>query len=306
MNGSKYQRGTLKGPIDNVLSRLEQVRRCGSGWSARCPGPSHKRGDKHSSLSISEGLENKVLLKCFSGCDLDDIVRAIDLEVRDLFDNTSRWIEPTTHDYTDKDGKLVFQMARFPNKKLRYRQPNGNGWIWNIVGIERLPYNLPAVIEAIKQEKTIYACEGEGDSDRLISIGLVATCNPCGALNWGKELSKWFKGARIVILPDNDDIGHNHARLVSDSLRGIAAKVWIVELPGLEYKQDVSDWLSAGRSKEQLLDVIGTIVDLNQAQKHIDDPKIPLKIREKSIPGLTGLGHRLSDLMSAPLVASSC
>ena len=56
----------------------------------------------------------------------------------------------------------------------------------------------------------------------------------------------------MVILPDNDKPGRDHAEAVARSLVGIAASVKILALPGLVDKQDVSDWLDAGHTVEEL------------------------------------------------------
>lgn len=69
---------------DDVLSRLDHVRRSGRGWMARCPVPSHD--DRNPSLSIHEG-DRAVLLKCWAGCPLDEICAAILIHPRDLFYN---------------------------------------------------------------------------------------------------------------------------------------------------------------------------------------------------------------------------
>ena len=45
--------------------------------------PAHE--DKDPSLSIREGDERKVLLNCFAGCHIDDVVAALDLTMADLF-----------------------------------------------------------------------------------------------------------------------------------------------------------------------------------------------------------------------------
>jgi hypothetical protein len=51
-----------------------------------CPGPHHRRGDRHPSLQVKEDLDGTVWLKCFSGgCSADEIVRAVGLELSDLF-----------------------------------------------------------------------------------------------------------------------------------------------------------------------------------------------------------------------------
>ncbi|MFN7112672.1 MAG: CHC2 zinc finger domain-containing protein, partial [Brevundimonas sp.] len=77
-------------PIDKVLERLQGVRRSGKGWVARCP--AHE--DRTPSLSVAEGHDGRVLIKCFAGCTLEAILGALGLEVRDLFphdDDPWRW-----------------------------------------------------------------------------------------------------------------------------------------------------------------------------------------------------------------------
>jgi hypothetical protein len=66
--------------IDNILSRLDGVRKNGSGWMARCC--AHE--DRNPSLSITE-KEGRILLKCFAGCDTASILDALGLTWQDLF-----------------------------------------------------------------------------------------------------------------------------------------------------------------------------------------------------------------------------
>lgn len=68
-------------PIDKVLVRLTGVRRCGSGWIARCP--AHE--DRTPSLTLRETADGTALLHCFGGCDPADVVAAIGLTLSDLF-----------------------------------------------------------------------------------------------------------------------------------------------------------------------------------------------------------------------------
>jgi hypothetical protein len=68
--------------IENLLSRLDKVRRTGPGrWVACCP--AHE--DKSPSLAVRETEDGRVLLHCFSGCDVPSIVAAVGLELSDLF-----------------------------------------------------------------------------------------------------------------------------------------------------------------------------------------------------------------------------
>lgn len=68
--------------INRVLPRLAGLIQTGlCTWMARCP--AHK--DRTPSLSVRLAGD-KVLLHCFAGCPISDIVAAIGLELRDLFD----------------------------------------------------------------------------------------------------------------------------------------------------------------------------------------------------------------------------
>lgn len=68
-------------PLENILERLQGVRRSGKGFIARCPG--HQ--DRHPSLNIAEGRDGRVLLHCFVGCEPEAIVNAVGLRLTDLF-----------------------------------------------------------------------------------------------------------------------------------------------------------------------------------------------------------------------------
>jgi hypothetical protein len=157
-----------------------------------------------------------------------------------------------TYDYQDVDGNLIFQVVRFEPKSFRQRRPTGTGrWVWDLREVKRVPYRLPEILKAA----TVFVCEGEKDVDLLADLGVTATCNPGGALKWRPEYNHYFAGKKVVILPDNDVPGHQHAQAVARNLSGLATSVKVVELPGLPDKGDVSDWLKIGGTKEKLLEL---------------------------------------------------
>lgn len=102
--------------------------------------------------------------------------------------------------------------------------------------------------------KTIISgnCEGEKDALTLTRLGFVATCNNGGAGNFKPELAKWFTGKRVAVFFDNDDPGRAHALKVAAILKPVAESVRIVEIPGLAQKGDVTDYVRAGGTLEQL------------------------------------------------------
>lgn len=72
----------MNAALQNVLSRLENVEPSDDHqFSARCPG----HDDQRNSLAIGLGDDGKVLLNCFVGCSVEDILQPIGLEISDLF-----------------------------------------------------------------------------------------------------------------------------------------------------------------------------------------------------------------------------
>ena len=69
--------------LETLLARLESVKKSGSGYLARCPA----HADKSPSLHITqEG--GKILIHCYAGCCAQDIVAAVGLSMRDLFEDS--------------------------------------------------------------------------------------------------------------------------------------------------------------------------------------------------------------------------
>ncbi len=63
------------------LARLSGAKANGRGWMAICPA----HDDRAPSLSISEGDDGRTLLKCHAGCSTANIVKALGLQMSDLF-----------------------------------------------------------------------------------------------------------------------------------------------------------------------------------------------------------------------------
>jgi hypothetical protein len=125
-------------------------------------------------------------------------------------------------------------------------------WASGMDGVERVLYRLPALCDPELSDEMVWLAEGERDADALASLGLVATTNPGGAGKWLPQYTATLKGRHVVILPDNDEPGEKHAKLVSEALANVAASVRVLRLPGLPEKGDVSDWIGMGGTAEQL------------------------------------------------------
>lgn len=257
--------------VRTVLGALRGVVKRGKGWSALCPA----HDDREPSLDIDVGRDGRVLLICRAGCDQGAVISAAGLDAQDLFPprpRQSREIE-ATYDYVGADGVLRYQVVRRVGKQFVQRRPNPDApgeWIWNMKGVQRVPYRLPQLLEAIEQSRRVFIVEGEKDADRLVSLGLVATTHAGGAGKWSHELAAWFRGAHVHILPDNDTPGMVHvygtkadpsgkskrALGVAPSLRELAASIRIIHLEDLPEKGDVSDWLDSGGTLRGLVDQV--------------------------------------------------
>jgi AAA domain-containing protein len=214
-------------------------RHSGGQIQARCPA----HDDRVRSLAVRD-FGDKTGLYCHAGCDTPAIVEALGINMTDLFDEpmTTERREVAYYDYLNTDGNVVFQVIRYEPKGFGQRRPDGNGgWIYNLEGVDRVPYHLPELVRATG----VIIVEGEKDADRLAGYGLFATCNPGGAGpgKWRPEWGPLFDGKTVVIVPDNDEPGRKHAATIRDSLLDHARRVRIVELPDVRPKGDVSDYL---------------------------------------------------------------
>ena len=68
--------------IDTFLSRLSSIKRTGIGRYLACC-PAHP--DKHPSLNVRELDDGRILVKCFAGCSVEEVLDAVGLEFDALY-----------------------------------------------------------------------------------------------------------------------------------------------------------------------------------------------------------------------------
>ena len=162
-----------------------------------------------------------------------------------------------TYDYTDESGSLLFQVVRLAPKDFRQRRPNGkDGWSWSLDHTRRVLYRLPEVRDAVASGWLVIIVEGEKDTDNVRKLGFTATCNPGGANNWRAEYTESLRGADVIIIGHNDDSGRAHVAHVASSLQAVARRVRVLDLakawPTCPAKGDISDWIEAGGTADEL------------------------------------------------------
>jgi hypothetical protein len=189
------------------------------------------------------------------------------IEIDDVADPVAPVI--TEFPYNDESGELHFVVVRIESgdhKAIKQKRPDparAGRWLSSVKGCRVIPYRFPELIEAIANDHAIAIVEGEKKADLLASWGIAATCNAGGAGKWKDEHAAFLKGADVVILPDNDHPGFEHAASVAKSLVGIAKRIRRVVLPDLPAKGDIVDWAAANHTREELDELIAQAPDWN-------------------------------------------
>lgn len=217
-------------------------------YQAWCPFHQDGKGQAPHTPNLFVSLRGWWCHVCKKGGSLKGLAKELGIDMPN--EGASRIV--ATYDYKDSTGALLYQVVRYSPKAFRQRRPDGKGgWVHSLNGTPRVLYRLPDLLA--HPGKPVFVVEGEKDADRLWSLGLMATTNAMGAEKWRDEYSASLQGRSVMIIPDNDAPGEKHARVVADSLIGKAAGVKILRLAELPQKGDVSDWLNAGHTKEELL-----------------------------------------------------
>lgn len=231
----------MKHGFNDVEAALANVRKSGSGYSARCP--SHD--DRRNSLSLKRGDNGTAMLFCHAGCSYQDIMSAINLP-EPVTGAKKPGVEEAVFDYTDENGEVLYQNVRFARKEFRQRHFDASGKaVWGLNGTRRVPYRLPNLAEAAAGS-LICMAEGEKDADRLASIGLIATNHKV----WRPEFNHLLKGRDVVIFCDHDHPGIAAAEKVLGTILADAGTVKVIDcfenqpVPD-KHGRDVSDYLDA-------------------------------------------------------------
>jgi hypothetical protein len=236
-----------------------------AGRNTRLLCPCHD--DHNPSLDVAEGDNGSPVAICRScGAGLEQVAQAIGHAIGDYLPTQAPQGEWTplgpavaTYPYVDERSALLYEVCRTADKQFPVRRPDAtakHGWRWNLDGVRRVPYRLPAVLAAARDGATVYVCEGEKDVHAIERAGAVATCNPGGAGKWREEYTAALHGAKVIIVADNDEKGLEHARTVAASLaasgNGHGDSVPIVRaLSG----KDAYDHLAAGHTLEEFVPV---------------------------------------------------
>lgn len=266
--------------LHEIVNKIEthtgyQAKQLGSGFSSRCPA----HDDNNPSLSIGQGTDGTILLKCHAGCEFNEIVSAINIPMTELFPEKKPHQQPNLikpkkiyYPYKDETGTLLYRKVRIEpgqngKSKSFYFETYDKNTDKLTPGLtsRKILYHLPEVKTGIQLDRKIFIVEGEKDADNLLIKGLIATTPPTNG--WNNVYTESLKNADVIILYDYDKTGLKRKEILCNYLFGKVRSLKVVDLPGLKYTdshgEDVSDWFNKGGTVEQLKQIIDRTPDYN-------------------------------------------
>lgn len=85
---------------DALLSRLQGVQGRNGRW--RCICPAHKSQHKSKTLAVRDD-GGTVLLHCFAGCSVHEVLAAVGMDVSDLFPPTTEHRKPKKREFSTRE-----------------------------------------------------------------------------------------------------------------------------------------------------------------------------------------------------------
>ncbi len=163
----------------------------------------------------------------------------------------------TAYDYTNADGRLVFQHVRWrvgtDGKTFTYRWRVDPGKVWipqKHPDADLYLYRLPELLAGRAAGVTLWWCEGEKDADALVAAGQVATTHHGGATKATPDQAARFRGHTgwVVVLADNDrnGTGARCALRRVELLRAVGVPLRRIRVGRAAEGKDAADHLAAG------------------------------------------------------------
>ena len=238
----------------NLVTLLKGKKSHNGEYLARCPG--HQ--DKTSSFSFTE-KNGTIVFKCFAGCDQKTLFMTIKQRYEEAYGKP----EPKKHQekksqkiteyvYQDSKDNDVFKVERTDfddgTKTCKMLHFNNSAWEYGKGNVNIAPYNY----KQWRDSTFVIFVEGEKCAEAARIFGDEVTCIPGGTQGWKETYAEYFFGKDVFIIPDNDDAGREFSQKVFSSLIG-KSNPHIVELPGLEHKEDIVEWIEKGHDLEEFM-----------------------------------------------------
>ena len=265
----------MQDSTEQIAKALGNAKQVNGNWLASCPVAGHGRGngDKNPSLSIKED-NGKYLFHCHGGCDQHSVFDAV--RERNLLPALQRqeyslalikgelMTMPTLEqewEYKDEQGETLFVKRRFKTNTEKgktyslHKVDAAGRRQGTMTGARIVPYRLPELINAREAGRAIYLVEGEKAADALVSIGAIATTSHAGASHWPADITQYFTGAVVIVVPDCDLPGWKYAKRVVEALLLVAKAIRVLDFNLPELGDDAYEWVADGGDRARLAEL---------------------------------------------------
>lgn len=229
-------------------------------------------GDIFNAYSIIEGKEIKGKEFFYALKELADMFNVH----YELEDENYRLVKEQEYIYKDNQGNEIYKVVRYheentygdiivrnngkSSKTFKAFTKINDNWELGMEDHQRYIYNLMDVSKCIDNEEEIYFVEGEKCAELIKNkFGFNSTTIAFGSNSWKEpyvELyKKQLKGAKLILMPDNDDNGYKFMNQVVEDLKKIVKSLKIVNLNedlSLPKGGDLEEWIQLGGTKERL------------------------------------------------------
>jgi hypothetical protein len=315
-------------PIDLLLSKLPDAKRCGRGYKARCPA----HDDRNPSLSINEGDAGRSILYCHAGCTPEAITSALGLRLADLMPKKTE--TPKTHrpgatpalkgltvfhaeaqavaslqqrhgryaalwTYRNAEGEPVGMVVRWNladgGKEIRpvsRRAGKTGGWTISAMHEPRPIYHLQELMA--RPGDPVYITEGEKAADATTLLGLLTVTSAGGAK--AAAMTDWspLSGRQVVIIPDADKAGAEYAANVAAILTQLTppARVLVVRLRDawhdLPDGGDMADVMGCGEDPDAIKAKLAALVEGVEPETLAESPSTVERYKTFPVGDLPG------------------
>ena len=272
---------------DTIAKALGNAKKVNGNWLASCPVAGHGRGngDKNPSLSIKED-NGKLLFHCHGGCDQHSVFDAV--RERNLLPALQRqeyslalikgelMTMPTLEqewEYKDEAGETLFVKRRFKTNTEKgktyslHKVDAAGNRKGSMTGARIVPYRLPELMNAREAGRAIYLVEGEKAADALVSIGAIATTSHAGAGHWPEDITQYFTGAVVIVVPDCDAPGWKYAKRVVMALLPVAKAIRVLDFNLPELGDDAYEWVADGGDRARLAELAKALPVITSADQ---------------------------------------
>ncbi|MCZ8205243.1 DUF3631 domain-containing protein [Gemmatimonas sp.] len=179
--------------------------------------------------------------------------------------------------YRAADGTVLATKQRYAPKDFRWTIPLPTGGTASgLNGLKQsdLPlFRLPELLAA-PLDTPVLLVEGEKDALTLAGLGFVATTLPEGAGVKHIPLARLevLRHRRVYIFADNDAAGRAFRDRLAEALGTVVSWLYAPDLPDLPPKGDVTDWVNAGGTADELCAIMDAAAPCGGNGEDTPDP----------------------------------